>query len=155
MPLDFLSMPERTRYEIVPPTILEVDIRQHFHLTYTDRLIVLPLRGETNRLGVALQIGLLRLMGFLPDNWWTQLPLDVVEFVAAQLRIEPGNLTTYGHRQQTRSDHFLLVVKHLGFRRWEPLDVVWLEPWLLERALEHDGERVLLAMSVQKLPSKG
>lgn len=155
MPLDFLSMPERTRYEIVPPTILEVDIRQHFHLTYADRLIVLPLRGETNRLGVALQIGLLRLMGFLPDNWWTQLPLDVVEFVAAQLRIEPGNLTTYGHRQQTRSDHFLLVVKHLGFRRWEPLDVVWLEPWLLERALEHDGERVLLAMSVQKLHQQG
>lgn len=44
-----------------------------------------------------------------------------------------------------------MVAKHLGFRRWEPLDVTWLEPWLLERALEHDGERVLLAMSVQKL----
>lgn len=29
--------------------------------------------------------------------------------------------------------------------------MTWLEPWLLERALEHDGERVLLAMTVQKL----
>lgn len=151
MPLDFLSIPERTRYESVPSIILEADLRQHFYLTHADRLVVLPLRGETNRLAVALQIGLLRLMGFLPDNWWNHLPADVVEFVARQLRTEPVYLADYGHRQQTRSDHLTLILKHLGFRRWEPLDVTWLEPWLLERALEHDGERVLLAMTVQKL----
>ncbi|PHK04710.1 hypothetical protein VF10_38075, partial [Nostoc linckia z13] len=151
MPLDFLSVPERTRYESVPSIILEADLRQHFYLTHADRLVVLTLRGETNRLAVALQIGLLRLMGILPDNWWNQLPLDVVEFVARQLRTEAVHLADYGHRQQTRSNHFTLVIKHLGFRRWEPLDVTWLEPWLLERALEHDGERVLLAMTVQKL----
>lgn len=93
MPLDFLSIPERTRYEPVPAIILEADLRQHFYLTHADRLVVLPLRGETNRLAVALQIGLLRLMGFLPDTWWTQLPLDVVEFVAGQLHTKSVHLT--------------------------------------------------------------
>lgn len=99
MPLDFLSIPERTRYESVPAIILEADLRQHFYLTHADRLVVLPLRGETSRLAVALQIGLLRLMGFLPDTWWNQLPSDVVAFVAGQLRTEPGHLSDYGHRQ--------------------------------------------------------
>lgn len=40
---------------------------------------------------------------------------------------------------------------HVGYRKWEPMDAVWLEPWLLERALEHDEERVLLPMTCLKL----
>lgn len=151
MPQEFLSMPERSSYESVPTALLEADLRQHFYLTQADHRFILPLRGQANRLAVALQIGLLRLMGFLPDNWWTQLPIGMVEFVAQQMNIEPIRLTEYGFRQQTRSDHFKAVLQHLAFRKWEPLELVWLEPWLLERTLEHDNERLLLAMTVQKL----
>lgn len=151
MPLDFLSIPERTRYESVPTTLLEADVRQHFYLTDADRLFLLPLRGGANQIGVALQLGLVKLMGFLPENWWQQMPADVTRFVARQIRIEPGLLLDYGRRQQTRSEHLIAVLRHLGYRRWEPMDMTWLEPWLLERALEHDGERLLLTMTVQKL----
>ena len=151
MPLDFLSIPERERYESVPTTLLEADVRQHFYLTEADRRFLLPLRGGANQLGVALQLGLVRLMGFLPESWRRQMLPDVVQFVASQVRVEPLRLGEYGHRQQTRSDHLTAVLRHLGFRKWEPLDITWLEPWLLERALEHDGERLLLAMTVQKL----
>lgn len=41
---------------------------------------------------------------------------------------------------------------HLGWRRWQPLlDTPVLEAWLLERALEHDQERVLLELACQRL----
>ena len=90
-------------------------------------------------------------MGFLPDTWWEQVPVEVLNFVAQQQRVEPEHLNEYGARQPTRSEHFTAVLKHLRFRKWEPLDVAWLEPWLLERALEHDGERVLLEMTCLKL----
>ena len=43
------------------------------------------------------------------------------------------------------------MLSHLGFRKWEPLDAAWFGPWLVERALEHDGDRVLLAMTCLKL----
>lgn len=151
MPLDFLSAPERLRYQTVPATLLEADLRQQFHLTEADRQFLASFRGAANRLGVALQLGLLRLMGFLPESWWEQLPPDVLPFVAAQLQEDSPGLSTYGTRQQTRSEHFLAVLKHLGFRKWEPLDLAWLEPWLVERALEHDDERVLLAMTCLRL----
>lgn len=79
------------------------------------------------------------------------MPVEALSFVAGQQRVEPDHLKEYGARQPTRSEHFTAILKHLGFRKWEPLDVAWLEPWLLERALEHDGERVLLEMTCLKL----
>ena len=72
-------------------------------------------------------------------------------FVATQLATEAAYLVHYGARQQTRSDHFRAVLRHLGFRKWEPLDAAWLEPWLVEQALEHDSDRALLAMTCLKL----
>jgi TnpA family transposase len=151
MPQDFLTTPERLRYQTVPASLLEADIRQHFHLTEADRAFLTLFRGAANRLGLALQVGVLRLMGFLPEAWASQLPPEAVAFVATQLATEVTHLADYGARQQTRSDHFLAVLRHLEYRKWEPLDAAWLEPWLVERALEHDGDRVLLAMTCQKL----
>ena len=151
MPQDFLTTPERLRYQTVPANLLEADIRQHFHLTEADHVFLTSFRGAANRLGLALQLGVLRLMDFLPEAWVSQLPPEAVAFVATQLATEATHLVHYGARQQTRSDHFLAVLRHLGFRKWEPLDATWLEPWLVERALEHDGNRVLLAMTCLKL----
>lgn len=155
MPLDFLTNPERLRYHAVLTTIQESDLRQCFYLTPADRVFLHPFRRAANRLGIALQLGLIRLMGFLPDNWWQQVPIEAVHFVAQQQRVEPSLLNAYGTRQPTRSEHFTAILKHLRFRKWEPLDVAWLEPWLLERALEHDGERVLLEMACLKLRQEG
>lgn len=151
MPLDFLTNLERERYHSVPVSIPETDSRQHFHLTETDHRFLLLFRGAVNRLAIALQVGLIRYMGFLPDTWWVHLPAEVTAFVAHQIGVIPELLIYYGHRQATRSEHFSAVLGHVSYRKWEPMDAVWLEPWLLERALEHDGERVLLTMTCLKL----
>ena len=94
---------------------------------------------------------MLRLTGFLLEAWASQLPPEAVTFVATQLATKVPHLLDYGARQQTHSYHFLAVLWHLGFCKWEPLDANWLEPWLVERVLEHDGDRVLPAMTCLKL----
>jgi len=48
----------------VPAALREADRRQYFHLTEADRQFLAAFRGAANRLGVALQLGLLWLMGF-------------------------------------------------------------------------------------------
>lgn len=150
MPLDFLSNPERIRYQSVPSFILETDLHQYFYLTIHDRRFLLSFR-EVNRLSIALQLGIIRFMGYLPDGWRQQLSPEVVLFVAQQLNrlvdAQPSSI----HRPNTRTNHLLAILTHLAYRRWEPLDATWLEPWLLERALEHDDERLLLALTCQKL----
>lgn len=96
MPQEFLTTPERLLYQTVPAGLLEVDIRQHFHLTEADRTFLTSFPGVANRLGLALQLGVLRLMRFLPEAWASQLPPEVVVFVATQLATEVIHLADYG-----------------------------------------------------------
>lgn len=60
MPLDFLTQAEHQRYQLLPATIAERDLRQYFHLSEADLAFVATFRGTTSRLGVALHLGLLR-----------------------------------------------------------------------------------------------
>ena len=53
MSQDFLTTPERLHYQIVPASLLEADIRQHFHLTEADCIFLTPFRGVANCLGLA------------------------------------------------------------------------------------------------------
>lgn len=46
--------PEHLRYQTVPASLLETDIRQHFHLTEADRVFLTSFRGAANRLGSAI-----------------------------------------------------------------------------------------------------
>lgn len=147
----FLTAPERQGYQQVPATLSESDLRQHFHLTGADREFIQRQRRDGNRLGCAVQLGLVRLMGYLPEDWFEQVPPPVAAFVGQQLGIAPDALATYGERAATRSEHLQLVLRHLGYRKWQPLDSPGLEVWLLERALEHDQPRLLLQAACQKL----
>ena len=151
MILPFLTAPERQGYQQVPATLIESDLRQHFHLTAADREFIQRQRRDGNRLGCAVQLGLVRLMGYLPEDWFEQVSALVTAFIGQQLGIAPDALTSYGERAATRSEHLHLVLCHLGYRKWQPLDSPALETWLLERALEHDQPRLLLQAACQKL----
>jgi len=152
MPFDFLTQAERQRYQLLPTAIPERDLRQHFHLSEADQAFVATFRGATSRLGMALHLGLLRYLGYLPDAWAANVPAELLAFVAGQL--SDGTLVDlagYGSREATRTAHLQAALQHLGWSKWTPLEQGWLESWLLERALEHDNERLLLDLACQKL----
>jgi TnpA family transposase len=107
-------------------------------------------RGDHNRLGFACQLTSLRYLGFIPDDLLTP-PDDVARLLAHQLGASVSVLKGYGEREQTRSDHLVQVMRYLGFRRATPLDLMALEAWLLERALEHDKENHLLRAALDRL----
>lgn len=92
----FLTAPERQGYQQVPTTLSETDLRQYFYLTEADREQISQQRREGNRLGWAVQLGLVRLMGYLPEEWPRQVPPALVQFVGQQLSIAPEALATYG-----------------------------------------------------------
>ncbi len=58
--------------------------------------------GDSNRLGWALQLCGLRMLGFCPDDL-TTVPAVAVRFLARQLDVDPGGLGSYGVRAQTRT----------------------------------------------------
>ncbi|MGL4611212.1 MAG: DUF4158 domain-containing protein [Trueperaceae bacterium] len=128
-----------------PEDLSHEDLGRFFTLNGSDLALVKQQRGDHNRLGFALQLCTLRYLGFIPDTL-LQPPEDVLRLLAQQLDASVSVLKLYGEREQTRSDHLLQVMKTLGYRYSLPLDLVELERWLTERALEHDTPTFLLQL---------
>lgn len=73
----FLNQSQRERYERVPLEISEYDLLQFFQITHQDKIFLKSFRGEHNQLGIALQIGIVRFLSFLPEKWQQQIPVNV------------------------------------------------------------------------------
>jgi TnpA family transposase len=149
MPVDFLTETERERWQRFPDTVPQDDLFVFFQLSDEDKGEVRRQRDSQNRLGYALQLCILRYLGFVPDNLQA-IPHEVIAFVAEQLAIDPSVLPLYASRRRTQTDHQLHVQAYLQFRRVTPLDLYALQTWLVERALEHDKPTLLLQLACEK-----
>ena len=132
----------------------EVEMQQHFYLTQANKIFLLAFNGELNRISVAVQLCLLRYLGYVPRNWNIEVDESIIQFVAQQPYNKPryNSLHEYGKWDKVRSNHLQAILKHLKFRKWQPLmDEPILEKWLVEQGMEHDNERYLLETMCQKL----
>jgi TnpA family transposase len=152
MPGKFLTDAQRYGLTHFPTDISHEDISAYFTLTEDDKLLVRKQHGPHNRLGVALQIGILRYLGFFPDDLVT-IPASVVNYVAAQLGLSSQELLNYGRRGQTRTDHIRHIEDYLRFQGASEAVLKELSEWLVQRALEHDKPILLFQMASEKLYS--
>jgi hypothetical protein len=154
MPATFLTLQERNTYEKIHLSD-EMDILQYFFPTPDDKYFLQQFIGKTNCISILIQIGLIRLMGYLAPSWENQVSEKIVHFVAQQLygeETEIISLSEYTNWASLRTRHLQQILKYLQYRRWEPiLDEPIIEKWLLERGMEHDNERWLLDKLCQKL----
>ena len=87
MPTGFVTDDQARRYGRFAGDPTPDQLARHFHLDDADRAFVAEHRGDHNRLGVAVQLGSVRLLGaFLDDP--TVAPACVVRHAADQLAIE-------------------------------------------------------------------
>jgi TnpA family transposase len=153
MPITFLTSKERESYQEFPDSIEESTLRQYFHLTGNDLHFIHKYRGKLNRLAIAIQIGTIRYLGFLPLLWQEDIGTDILAFVADELNIRPHiiKIESYGKRDKTRTEHLQDILKYLGFRKWQLSDEPLMEKWLVEQGMEHDHQRYLLDNLCEKL----
>ena len=150
MPVRLLSVAERDRLSRFPDELSREDLAAHASLTESDLHAVRESRGDANRLGLAVQLVALRLLGFVPDDP-ASTPVEVVRYLADQLDADPAALAGYGARYQTVRSHRALAEAHLGFRRATGDDLGALEWWLVDRAMEHDRPSLLVSAACEKL----
>lgn len=122
MPVSFLTAAQRESYGRFtgPPTTDELG--RYFHLDDNDRKWIAQKRGESNRLGFALQLSTVRFLGtFLDDP--TDLPQTVIHMVARQLEtIDLDCLQHYqDHRQ--RLIHVGEICTRYGYRQFANAEV--------------------------------
>lgn len=149
MPVSFLSESERLRFNSFPKDLSIDDLIAHFTLTNSDGQQIPQNASVTNRLGFALQLVLLRFLGFHLTNLCS-LPKTVLDFVASQIEVESEVINSYGEREQTRTNHQRQIEKYLQFHHPSESDFSRIEDWLLERALEHDRPTLLLQLLCER-----
>ena len=150
MPVNFLSEAERLRFNSFPSDLSKDDLIGFFTFSPLERRQIPVNASAANRLGFALQLVLLRFLGFhLPEL--SAVPEAVVDFVAAQIKVAPENLDSYGEREQTRSDHQRRVETYLGYRSATQDDLQTAVGWLTTRSLEHDHPILLLQLLCEHL----
>lgn len=150
MPVHFLSQHDHEKLNQCPGDLTFEDLSSYFQLTREDFELIRSLRGNVNRFGVALSLCCLRFLGFFPSNL---LSLDevIIDYVSYQLGVSNVGLTGYAAREATQHQHQRQIIGHLGFRRPSPMDILALEQWLLERALEHNRPKRIFELACDYL----
>ena len=148
MPVQFLSEADHARLNRFPDEIPTEDCFTFFLLSKEDLTEIDKQRSNSSRLGYALQLCALRYMGFVPHDL-KSVPSRVLRYVAEQLQVSAAELAKYN--ASNRKEHLKASQKYAGFRRATKLDLLSLEQWLLERALEHDQPTVLFKMACDHL----
>ena len=143
------SAAERHELGAFPGQTWPEDVSAFFELAPDDLRFARTHRGEA-RLGVAVQLCSLRWLGFVPDDL-AELPQPALLSLCEQLEADPDDLTLYGTRDQTRSDHLLAVRDRAGFRAFDSVERARLQEWLVLRAMEHERPKALHALTCEQL----
>jgi TnpA family transposase len=116
VPVGFLSDDQALRYGCFAGEPTSEQLARHFHLDDADRAFIGAHRGDHNRLGVAVQLGSLRLLGtFLEDPGLT--PASVTRFAGGQLAIDgTAELMARYCATKGRWRHGPRIRDHYGYR---------------------------------------
>lgn len=116
-----LLKPDRWIALIDVPSDEETLIR-NYTLGQAELDLIQAKKAAHNRLGLAIQLCLMRLLG---RSWRYDetLPIEIVEFVAAQIDGSSAVMAEYSRREQNRREHALEAQRHLGLRQADGHDL--------------------------------
>jgi hypothetical protein len=129
MPVDFLTTKQKENYGVFPKELTPEILHKYFYLDDYDKAIIKTCRKSHNKLGYALQLTTVRLIGIFLTN-----PVDVpkiaINYLANQLDIKDSSyikdyflckLTKYEHIGDIKSKfgyHDLNNLWHFKLSRW-------------------------------------
>lgn len=97
MPVSFLTEDQVRRYGRFADEPTSDQLVRYFYLDDADRAFVAEHRGDRNRLGVAVQLGSVRLLGVFLEDLATA-PASAVGYAAEQLGLnDPGAIFAYAN----------------------------------------------------------
>ena len=108
-----LTAQERQSLVALPDN--QTDFIRHYSLSETDLSLIKQKRGDTNRLGFAIQLCYMRYPGIIlgvkeiPDPY-------LLKFIAKQLKVSPQSWEDYGFREKTRREHLLELQQLFGYQ---------------------------------------
>lgn len=125
MPVGFLSDNRAHEYGRFFGELTPDQLARYFHLDDADHAFVALHRGDHNRLGVAVQLGSLRMLGMFLEKP-EDVPVSAQRFTARQLSTaEPEDLIAEYARSEGRWRHAPRIRQHYGYRTYTDYGVAF------------------------------
>jgi TnpA family transposase len=146
-----LSSAERQSLLSYPDS--EEDLIRHYTLSDADQSLIRQRRGNSNRLGIAVQMCLLRFpgQGLLPD---ADVPSFLLQWIGKQTGVDTACWPQYAGRAETRRDHLLELRAYLGMEQFGLRHYRQASSAIGELAMQTDKGIVLAGALIEHLRRK-
>ena len=151
---EVLTATQRAAFFTIPQDMPQREMERYYTFLPEELRLIRQKRRAHNRLGFAVQWACLRFPG---QPWEPQAPLPnlVVAFIAAQVDVEPAELSRYAQgRDTTRREHFLEVLAAGKFQTFQEEVQRDITAWLLPTALSTDSGVQLLEALVREMQGR-
>lgn len=128
----------------------ERDLGIYYTLTSQDLMFIKSRRRDVNRLGTAIQICVLRHLGWSLPNIKV-IPDKVIEYVARQLQVDSSVFSKYGQRENTLYEHLGEIREEYGYISFSPKEYRKGIKYLMNRALENSDTMYLIHETLSNL----
>jgi TnpA family transposase len=145
-----LTEEQRKQYTHISSTLDEWELGAHYTLSEPDKEIVLRRRRDSNRLGFAIQLCVIRHTGFSLTEI-EQVPYRVLEYVANQIDAAPDSFEQYASREATRREHMQEIRTEYGYQSFSTEIYSQLAEELFPQAMESDNPTKLLQQAIDWL----
>jgi TnpA family transposase len=145
---ELLSSSQREVFEAIP--LERAGLIEHYILSDRDLSLIRRRRGAQNRLGIAVQLALLRYPGraLLPSE---TPPAELLTFLARQLGLSASAWASYAERDETRREHLSELQVHYGLRSFSIGQYRSLSAGLMPTALQTNRGVVLVRAAIDEL----
>jgi TnpA family transposase len=105
----------RAGFENLPVDLTRTEFFRYFTFSDRDHEEIALCRGAQNRIGFALLLGGVRLLGRFPYDF-ELLPKDLMAHICGQLKVDAPLFLNYPQRRPTRQEHIERIRQYLGLR---------------------------------------
>lgn len=138
----------------IPPDLSDREIARYYTFTEQERELINRRRRDSNRLGFAVQLALLRFPGRTLMEV-KQVPRPVLTSIAEQLGVAPSAFADYGERENTLYEHLDELRRECGFRSCGWKEYLLVARSLLTDAMESDRPLPLIETALERLRTEG
>lgn len=150
---ELLSPAQRLQFTEIPESITAREIASYYTFGNEDLKIIKEHRRPQNRLGFAVQLGYLR----FPGRVWNLeelVPPAILDYIAAQLKLDPAIIIEYSRRDPTRREHLVEIQAKFRFHTFSTSTYKQLSKWLLHEAIPSDKGTVLVGVLIDEMRSR-
>ncbi|MGG0939810.1 Tn3 family transposase [Brevibacillus centrosporus] len=147
---ELLTPEERLQYLQIPPNLGEWELGTYFTFTQHDLEIIQQRRRDYNRLGFAVQLCVLRYLGWTLSDV-KEVPIQVLRYIAKQINADVESFASYGEREATKYEHLEEIRKEYGFQTFTLSEYRSLCKHLFNHAMANGNPLHLIQLALEEL----